>query len=211
MGGASSPAPQGAGAPPQTNAPGQPVQTGLSPYRQQALDKTATYENDLNERKSNANQLVALMGQAQKYLKDFTPGGGEEFRAEMAQLAQSMGMPKETLDAIASGDLGSVQAARKMFFGIGSQMAGNLIRAGGGRMTQSEWAQTLLKGSPNIDLDPRAISNIMGSMRELAHYTKMEGDYFNMKKSSPGYDMTRAQNDWSNVLGEIIARKNGGQ
>ena len=78
-------------------------------------------------------------------------------------------------------------------------------------MTQSEWAQTLLKGSPNIDLDPRGITNIMNSMRDLASYTRSEQDFFNMKKGIQGYDLTRAQSHWQRVYGAYLDKRYGGQ
>lgn len=205
------PAVPNAGGQPPAGSPGAPMITSLSPYRTAALGDVAKYETDLNSRAGNANNLIALMGQVQGYLKHFQAGGGEELRGEMAQLAQAVGAPTNVVDQISRGNLGDVQAARKLFFGIGSQIAAQIIHNSGGRMTQTEWAQTLLRGSPNIDLDPRAISKIMGSMRDLASYSRQEQNFFNMKKSLPNYDMTRAQNDWQNTYGAYLDQKYGAQ
>jgi hypothetical protein len=198
-----------AAAPPAPAAPAL-TQTGVGPNRQAVLADSAAYGKDVNERTNSANQLLLTMQQAQRYLKNFTPGGGEAFRSDLAQVAQAAGMPKGTLDAIASGDLSSVQAARKMFFGIGSQIAAQLIHAGGGRMTQTEWGKTLTEGAPNIDLDPGAISKIMTSMRELAHVTNMESDHYRgrMDQASHGfYDMANVQNDWAKTFGEYLKQR----
>lgn len=196
-----------AGGQPSAAMPGAPVVQALSPYREKALGDVADYEKDVNTRAQSANQLLALFSQVQDYMKDFTPGGGTELRGRLAQIAQAANMPQDVVDSIAKGDLGSVQAANKLFFGVGSQIMAQLIHSSGGRLTQTEWAQGLSRGSPNTDLDARGIAKIMGSMRELAHYSRMEQDYFNAKKNLPNYDLTHAQNDWQNVLGEIIDRR----
>ena len=191
------------------------VTSALSPYQSDALKQIATkYEPDLNSRVQQANQLLVTMAQVRDELKDFKPGGGMSQFADLARLAQAVGMPQSTVDQLVSasqpGGLGSVQAAEKLFFGIGSQVAAQLIHNGGGRMTQTEWAQTLSRGSPNIDMDPRAIQSIFNATKELAHYTKLESNYFQAKKSQAdagSYNLTHAPNDWQNVLGELIARR----
>lgn len=184
------------------------------PMRQKMLDDVGKYKDDVDNRAQQANNLNALFSQAQRYLKDFKPGGGTQLRADMAQIAQGLGMPNEFVDKISKGDLGSVQAARKLFFGIGAQIATQLIHAGGGRLTQTEWARTLLEGSPNIDLDERAIRKIISSMKELANYSLMEKDYFYHKMQNSratGYDMTNVQGDWQNMLGRAIEDREGGR
>jgi len=201
----------GAAETPPASLPPGAIQTGLDPYRKEALGKIAAeYEPELNERAKGANQLLAIMSQAQDYLKNFTPGGGTEFLLGLGKLAQAAGAPQSVLDRIASaqeeGGFADAQAARKILFGIGSQIAATLISAGGGRMTQTEWAQTLSRGSPSLDLDPKAISKIMGSMRELAHYTKMESSVFDRYKGQ-GRDLTRWQNEWQEILGDLIATR----
>jgi len=200
---------------PSTQGPGVGVPTAISPYQGEALKDVATkYEPGLNDRVRQANQLLATMAQVKDELRDFKPGGGMSQFAELAKLAQAVGLPQSTVDQLASaskpGGLGSVQAAEKLFFGIGSQVAAQLIHNGGGRMTQTEWAQTLSKGSPNIDMDPRAVQAIFNATKELAHYTKLESDYFQTKKdqfAKGNYDLTHVQNDWNNVLGELITRR----
>ena len=117
-----------------------------------------------------------------------------------------MNMPKEIQDQIASGDLSDAQAARKLFFGIGSQMAAQLVRAGGGRMTQTEWAATLMRGAPNVNLTPEAISKIFGAMKELAHYTQLEQKAFNDYRESGG-DLASWRNEWTNVMNMLIERR----
>jgi hypothetical protein len=202
--------PSAAAPPAPAQTPPQLTQTGVGPQRQAALADASAYGKDVNERTNSANQLLLTMQQAQRYLKNFTPGGGEAFRSDLGQLAQAAGMPKATLDAISSGDLSSVQAARKMFFGIGSQIAAQLIHAGGGRMTQTEWGKTLTEGAPNIDLDPGAISKIMTSMRELAHVTNMESDHYRGRQDQARlgvYDMANVQNDWAKTFNQYLEER----
>jgi hypothetical protein len=204
----------GGGAPSVAPAPQQPqlTQTGIGSFRQKALDAAADYGKDVNERTNSANQLLLTMQQSQRYLKNFTQGGGESMRVELAGLAQAAGMPKATLDAIASGDFSSAQAARKQMFGIGSQIAAQLIHAGGGRMTQTEWGKTLTEGAPNIDLDPGATSKILTSMKELAHVTNMESDHFRGRQDQANhgfYDMSNVQNDWAKTFNQYLEQREG--
>lgn len=202
------------------NAPAQPAmsvrpsltQTGVGVVREGQLKASADYGKDVNERTNSANQLLLTMQQAQRYLKNFTQGGGESMRVELAGLAQAAGMPKPTLDAIASGDFSSAQAARKQMFGIGSQIAAQLIHAGGGRMTQTEWGKTLTEGAPNIDLDPGATSKILTSMKELAHVTNMESDHYRGRQDQANhgfYDMSNVQNDWAKTFNEYLNQREG--
>ena len=206
---------------PQGQAPGgapgatPSVQSSVSPYQSAALgDIASKYEPALNDRVRQANQLLAGMAQVRDELKDFKPGGGMSQFADLAKLAQGVGLPQSTVDQLSAasqpGGLGSVQAAEKLFFGIGSQVAAQLIHNGGGRMTQTEWGQTLQRGSPNIDMDPRAVQSIFNATKELAHYTTLESNYFNAKKgqfTNGQYDLTHVQNDWQNVLGALIDRR----
>lgn len=204
-------APQGA---PGAAQPAPPALSGLGTYKTEALKQVAEkYEPELNERVRNSNQLLALMEMGREELKHFKPGGGMTTFAHMAQLADAIpGLPKDIRDAIAGaqkpGELGDVQAAQKYLFGIGSQMATQLLHGSGGRLTQTEWSKTLEEGSPNINMTPKAISSIMSGMRELAHYTKMEQSFLNHMKASPNYDLTRVQNDWSDAYTQLLSRRN---
>lgn len=210
------PTPQGAaagGGAPGAAAPPQGVTTQMSPFQASEQQDVADYEKGLNNRVRDANQLLALFSQTQDALKDFKPGAGMTAYATLAQMAQAAGLPQDTVDALVGASkngLGSVQEARKLFFGAGAQVASQMIKAGDGRLTQAEWAKTLAEGAPNIDMDPRGVRQIMRAMQELAGYTKLESQYFNGKKALSrvgGYDISNAQNDWGNVLGELISRR----
>jgi hypothetical protein len=198
-----------AGAPSATPpAPARPMTTELGPMRQEMLRDTAKYGEDVANRAQTAQGLKTLMAQVKDYLPHFQQGGGQEFRARLSQLAQAAGLDQQFIDTyINQGNLGDKQAAIKMFFGIGSQIAAQLIHSSGGRLTQTEWAQTLNRGSPNIDLDPRAIKNIMGSMDELTNYTLLENKHFGELKRMPGYDMTNARRDWADTYDQLLAAR----
>jgi hypothetical protein len=203
-----SPDTTGTGAPGSAPAAARPMTTELGPMRQEMLKDVAKYGDDVANRAQTAQGLKTLMAQVRDYLPKFQQGGGQEFRARLSQLAQAAGVDQKFIDTyINQGSLGDKQAAIKMFFGIGSQIAAQLIHSSGGRLTQTEWAQTLNRGSPNIDLDPRAIKNILGSMDELTKYTLMENEHFGELKRRPGYDMTNARRDWADTYDQLLAAR----
>lgn len=161
----------------------------------------------LQERVSVANQLKLLMQQAQEETRNFKQGGGTDTYIKMAQLAQALGVKDEAVDKLANGDIASGQAANKLFMQVGSLIASQLIRAGGGRMTQTEWGKTLSEGAPNIDMDPRAISKILAAMRETVHYTNMENQAYNAKYQAyrgGQYDIGQFPSDWQQTLGSFL-------
>ena len=183
--------------------------TGLGPIRETGLRKFAeVYIPDLNKRVQDSNQLLALMSQVKSELKDFKPGSGAALRGQFAALAQSMGAPQEIVDKVANGDLGSLQAAQKLFIGIGTTLAGQLIKAGGGRMTQAEWAKFLSEGAPSTTMDPRGLQKVLNAMTELAHYTRMEQQTYS-KYAKQGGDPLDWQNTWSEILGGVLAKREG--
>lgn len=191
------------------------VQTGIGTVQEEGLKKVATeYIPELGSRVATANQLLLTMQQAEDSLRDFKPGGGQSFLTELSSLAQAAGMPQEFVDSISGGregGLGSVQEARKILFGVGSQIAAALIRAGGGRMTQTEWAKTLSEGAPSVDLDERAVKGIIKAMKEVVAYTKAEGQAFSDYRDANG-DLTKWQTDvWPQVFGKLLARREGGR
>ncbi len=175
---------------------------------QQAIYKdTADYKQDIDARESQAQGLMLQMKQVQGLLKNFTPNGAATIREKLGRIASGMGLSKDLQDTLANGDINSTQAAQKLFFGIGSQMASQLIKAGGGRMTQTEWNKTLETGAPNVDMTPGAISKIMTAMREMANVTDMERAHFygRMQQQKLGiYDMGNVRNDWANTLNSYL-------
>lgn len=185
--------------------------TGLDPVRAEGLKKFAEdYVPDLNKRVQDANQLTTLMSQVKNELRDFKPGSGTELKARFAALAQSMGAPQETVDRIANGSLGSVQAAQKLFVGIGTTLAGQLIKAGGGRMTQAEWAKFLAEGAPNASMDPRGLQKVLNAMTELSHFTKLEQSTYQKYSKLPGADPLEWQSKWSGILDGILKQREDG-
>jgi hypothetical protein len=199
---------------PNASAPAAPRLGAAGPMQQQIYKDTGEYKQDIDARESQAQALLLQMQQAQRLMKNFTPNGAASIRAELGRLASGMGLSKDLQDQLANGSIDDTQAAQKLFFGIGSQMASQLIKAGGGRMTQTEWNKTLETGSPNIDMTPGAISKIMTAMREMAHVTDMERDHFygRMQQQRLGvYDMGNVRNDWAKTLNGYLDAREGQQ
>jgi hypothetical protein len=95
-------------------------------------------------------------------LKNFQAGGGKETRAQIAQVAQGMGMPDKVVNGIAGGDLASMQEFQKLAVtqameSLKQTLASQSGQAG--RMTQSEFQQ-FLKVNPNLSTDPQAIKKL---------------------------------------------------
>jgi hypothetical protein len=189
------------------SAPAAPRLGAAGPMQQAIYKDTADYKQDIDARESQAQALLLQMKQAQGLLKNFDPNGAASIREKLGRIASGMGVSQDIQDALANGSIDSVQAAQKLFFGIGSQMASQLIKAGGGRVTQTEWNKTLETGSPNIDMTPGAISKIMAAMREMANVTDMERAHFygRMQQQKLGiYDMANVRNDWANTLNSYL-------
>lgn len=192
--------------------PGSPgVPTALAPGQESAIKQvTEKYAPDLNARAANANQLKLLIDQAQDETKNFKQGGGTAEYMKMGQLAQALGLSGPAVDALANGSLASSQAANKLFMQVGSMVANQLVHAGGGRLTQTEWSKVLSEGAANINLDPKAISKILGAMREAIHYTELENQAYGMKYrqyKSGQYDIGQFPQDWQSTLSHVLDQR----
>jgi hypothetical protein len=158
---------------------------GDKQFRGQRAQKIAAYEDGLNNRVQQGQDLnMRLQAQVQD-LKNFRAGGGTETRAHIAQAAQALGMPKNIVDGIAGGDLGSIQAFDK----LAAQTAMEQLKqsmGGSGRITQAEF-KVFSERNPNPSTDPEAIGKMfafathvmqrdMAEQRAYNAYLKNGGD-----------------------------------
>lgn len=79
----------------------------------------ADYKNDLIQKVSENEGAMRIINAQEGMLKNFTPGALTTDRASMANFATTLGMPDDTVKAIAGGDPASIQA----FQGLSSQHA----------------------------------------------------------------------------------------
>jgi hypothetical protein len=195
--------------PPLAQAQSGPQFGQMGPVRKAMLESVVPYQKDVDARQSAAQGLLVQMQQAQRLMKNFTPNGAASVRTELGRIASGMGAPQELQDELANGSIADSQAAQKLLFGIGSQLAAQLTHAGGGRMAATMWSHTLDQGSPNINMNADSISKIMAAMREVAHVMDMERSHLYGRLAQPNYDITRVRNDWANTLNSYIDAREG--
>lgn len=185
--------PQGAPAgAPAAGAPGQvgPV-LGTGPGAAQAAymhdrgTDMAKYQGSLDNAVTNGTNLMQTLMEARDILGQIRTGGLESTRARIAQFAQGLGLPENTVNQIAGGPLGPVQEFQKM----AAQMAMGQVRQQippGSRLNRQEW-ETFERNNPNIDTDPHAINRIFNywtrlyvrdriEQREMQKFVKGGGD-----------------------------------
>lgn len=190
------------------SAPGSQVVSSLSPFALGRQQEAAKYGQDVAERAQSANNLMAQLNITQRYLRDVKSGAFTESRVQLANAMRTLGMPEDTVNAVAGGDLNDAQAAMKSFLTTATQSIAQLVHtAGGGRLAQQEWAQYVAKGSPNLEMTPQAIQKVMNSMRELASYTDLENRFYQLKSNTPNYNMGNVQNDYQSYLARAISAK----
>jgi hypothetical protein len=135
------------------------------------------YEQALNDKVGQGIQLDARIDEQLRLLKEFKSGGGATVKARLAEIAQAVGAPKNVVDGIANGDLGSIQAFEKLSIqgameNLRQAMA-NSSGGGAGRITQAEF-QIFLKANPNINLDPRGMEKIQNFIKWTVAVDKAE-------------------------------------
>ena len=183
------------------------IQTGLSPFATGRQEAAAAYNKELTGRVGNANQLTIRLSQIEPLLDKVRTGGLEYNRAELARLAQGFGAGEDFQNKLAGGQLGTTQALEKYFLGLAWNQAIDLIHGGGGRIAAQEIRQFFERGSPNLDLDPKAIRLILGGIKQVADLTHLEGRKFNQYVGE-GQDPARWATDvWPQFLQETLARR----
>jgi hypothetical protein len=183
------------------------IQTGLSPFETARQEAAGAYNKELMGRMQTSNQLLVRLGQIQPLLDQVRTGGLEYNRAELARLAQGFGAGEDFQNKLAGGKLGSTQALEKYFLGLAWNQAIDLIHGGGGRIAAQEIRQFFERGSPNLDLDPKAIRLILGGIKQVADLTQLEGRTFN-KYVGEGQDPAQwATSIWPQYLKETLARR----
>ncbi len=205
------PAPAGGAQPgaPAPTAPSAPSGGGITvgqpgPMQKELYAGNIEYKNGLDSGSRNMNSLMQQMTQVQRLMRNFTTNGAANVRTQFGQYLNGVGASKDLQNELANGDLSSSQAAQKLFLGIGSQVASNLIHAGGGRLTQTEWSKVLSSGSANINLTPAAISKIYTSMRESQAAINLERDHFYRRLGESSYDMNNVQKDGADLVNSYI-------
>lgn len=140
------------------------------------------YEQGLNEKVGQGVQLDSRIDEQLRLIKDFKSGGGAQVRARLAEAAQAINAPKEVVDGIANGNLGSIQAFEKLQIQGAMESLRQAMAtssgAGAGRITQAEF-QIFMKANPNINLDPRGLEKIQNFIKWTVSVDKAEQQAYN--------------------------------
>jgi hypothetical protein len=141
---------------------------------QSAADKKgaeglATYgvdvQKDIDSRLASASQQNMDLQEARDALQRFQSGGGTEFKAKLATIAQGLGFSQGVVDQIGKGDLGAIQQfnasmSRQTLAALKSTLgAGNPIRMA--ELKQFE------ASNPHLDTDPRAMAKVFDFQDKL--------------------------------------------
>lgn len=188
--------------PAQGGAPGGPAVnaspvTKLGPYAQGQQENMVGYSKDLNNSVSGIQTQLQMVQQLQDLSKQFKPGAGSAVSGKLAGLAQAVGMPQTTVDAIGRGDYSALQAFEK--YGVQNTM--NVLRqaiGGQGRLTNLEFEQ-FLHSNPNIDTDPRAIDKIL-SMAQRMYQIKIAEQKGLNDWTKTGHDPAAFPEAWTQKL-----------
>jgi hypothetical protein len=134
-------------------------------YAKKGAEGMVDYENGLNSRVEQSAALNMRLQEQLAALNKFNAGGGGETRANLAQMAQAIGMPSSVVNKIAGGDLAAMQEFNK----LAAQTAMEQLKqamGGTGRVSQMEF-QVFLHNNPNLSTDPDAIKKIFDFQNNL--------------------------------------------
>lgn len=198
--GAPAPAPaQPAAAAP---APG-PTSFGPTPNREAEIEHMGkTYYPQLQKAADQATTFKQYIGEAKMLLKNFDTNRASELRTDMARWGRSVGLPEDTTNKIAGGDVSNAQALQKLMIYTGTR--GMAVANEGNAAVRSvqEWNK-FMEANPNLTNDPKAITKMYDFMSFLADLTKSEQKQYNTYKSTPGADVTAWPAKWNDIATEM--------
>jgi len=173
--------------------------TGPSPQREKYLSESATnfakYEDGLNARVKEGQDLMMRIEESQNALKNFRAGAGADTYMAAAKVAQAMGF-NDLADKMAGGDLSAAQEFSK----LAVQQAMEQLKqsmGGAGRIAQAEF-KVFQANNPNIDTDPRASQKIFDFAKRVYNRDRAEQEFLNNFKRNPGADLSTYNNAWAN-------------
>lgn len=156
------------------------------------------YEPKLADRVANARTTLAIGDQMRDIAKKISTGGGAQFRASVAQVAQALNMPKEITDAIGNKNLADSQVFKKFAIQLGTMLSTSLIHEGGGRLAMQEWNKITNEASPQLTTDPRAIEKMIKFANALANINISEAVALRQFKAEGG-DVSQWRSEWASL------------
>lgn len=183
------------------------VTTKLDPVTQATLEARGStvkpYLDTVTSAANTAEKVIPQINEIREALSHVQTGGGGLARTEMGQLldaAKRAGAPisKDTIDWMSNGNLADSQRARKMFLQLATGLMTEDLK-GGGRFTNNEF-EAYNKNIPNLDTDPRAVSDMLGFFSKMANLSIIKRqEYHDWIKANPS-DPDGFQPKWEEFL-----------
>lgn len=166
-------------------------------YQKGATDKALSYEDSLNNRVSTGSDLMMRLGEAKDALAQTRSGGGMAARAQIASVAQAIGLPSTMVDQIAGGNLGAAQRFQQLAVQDTLQQLKQATQGGANRILKTEF-DVFQKSNPNLDTDPRGIDKVYTFLNKVYLRDRGEQQAFNQYKQS-GQPLDQWQNTWQGM------------
>lgn len=188
---------QGGNAPLAGGGAPQAAVTGLGPMRSAQLASAAEHQKQLIEDNRTINDQMQNIEMMQHLAAKVHTGWGAEERMEAARIMKTLNFPQSAVDAVGNGDLAASQALAK--YSIPNAM--NTLRGAMGtqsRITNMEFG-SFLKANPNLETDPKALSQILSFSHKLMRLKQLENKAYTNWINS-GQNPTDFEPAWTDRL-----------
>ena len=176
-------------------------------YQQEEAPKMlAKYEGTVNDQVQSYQKIMSRLDESRKALAAIRTGASRPEMVKFAGIARDMlttlGMEPNKVqaltDGIAGGDLASAQELTK----IAIQSVLPNIRSDAGPNTRAAVSEfnAILKATPGLAMDPKAIEKIYNAMAKDYNVVSAQQSFINSKKSTPGYDISQIPSEWNKEL-----------
>jgi hypothetical protein len=199
--------------------PVSPIPSKLSPVVAGPLGELPKYQQGLMEADTKATTSNQLIGEVEKALQHFTPGGFAEQRVKLAKALQGLGFSQSIVDDVANRSLPWSQVVQKMNPMLASSELKKALPAGSGPVLRGEF--DLFKNNiGHIDQDPQAFREVLKFMKmqnEFAHdkvqaYVKLKDRAVTGKSMPEGLNSLGDFDTWFNdQAGKRAKYGSGGQ
>lgn len=166
---------------------------------EQKVDFAGKYESSMSDGLKKSGELMQRLNLTEQALKEFKSGGGTESRAKIAQMAQTLNLPRKVIDGIAGGDLGAMQVVNKTALTESLlQMQHDLSSDTGAAQKSNQMImEQFMKANPHLDTDPRAWEKLINLQKDIYSGKLSEAkEYWQYKDENQG-DTRRFPTYWS--------------
>lgn len=196
--------------------------SGLSPSETKRQDEIVKNEVDLNKSMEGVNRTEFTLQQMEDALKGFKAGSGNAVMSKFSSFFQAAGMPREVFDAAASGSKKDLQRFENYALGLAVEQARQMFGTGQRQLTNLDLTN-VLKTKINPDTDPRAIRDIMHTIRMANTQIKEKSAMYQLWKQNhqqtgeptfrpKGYEgapLDQFQPWWNKLVSDVMAEPVG--